>query len=144
MSLVATNATTNYRVFISHGSSDRWIAEQIREKLRSSEIHAFLDEADIRIGDDFRAIILDEIRGCHEVLALLTPSSLSRAWVFAEIGAAAMAQKRVVAIWYGLTMEELHERGIVSLIGDIALTDLNDLDAYVDAVISRAGEGVDG
>ena len=141
---MATDTTTKYRVFISHGSSDRWIAEQIREKLLSADIHAFLDEADIRIGDDFRAIILQEIRDCHDVLALLTPSSLSRAWVFAEIGAAAMAEKRVVAIWYGLTMEELHDRGIVSLIGDVALTDLNDMDAYVDAVISRAGDGIDG
>lgn len=132
--------STGYRVFISHGSSDRWIAEQIRQKLLNSGVIAFLDEADIRIGDDFRSIILKEIRDCNELLALLTPSTLSRAWVFAEIGAATMIDKRVVAIWYGLTMEELHDRGIVSLIGDVSLTDLNDLDAYIDSVVARAGE----
>jgi len=135
---VAQPVSKSYRVFISHGSHDRWVAGQIRKQLQDSGIEAFLDATDINIGDNFRVIILHQLEACDEVLALLTPSSIERAWVFAEIGAAVMTRKPVVAIRYGVTMEELHERGVVSLVGDVALTDLNELDTYIDAVSSRA------
>jgi hypothetical protein len=132
-------AENSYRVFISHGSPDRWIAKQIRKLLQTNSVSCFLDDADINIGDNFRTAILHELQVCNEVLVLLTPGSLNRAWVFAEIGAAILSEKRVVAIRYGVTMEELHDRGVVSLVGDVALTDLDHLDEYVAAVVLRSG-----
>ena len=133
-----------YRLFMSHGGNDRWVARQIREKLSLSELHCFLDATDIEVGDNFRSIILDEIDKCHEVLVLLTPSSLQRAWVFAEIGAALSKGKRVVAIRFGLEMEELHKRGIVSLIGDSQILELDMIDIYIQAVCNRAKRHANG
>ena len=137
----ATDTTLNgcYRVFISHGHDDRFVAKHIRELLATRGISSFLDQTDISIGDNFRTIILDELQRCDEVMTLLTPSSLSSAWVFAEIGAAMLAKKKVVAIRWGLEMEELHRRGVVSLVGDVSLTDLDHVDQYIEAVASRAG-----
>jgi len=99
---------------------------------------AFLDTTDISAGDDFRKTILARIRECQELAVLLTPSSIDRAWVPAEIGAAIGSGKRVIGIVYAVEMEQLHDRGFVSLIGDVALIPLDDLDSYVAAVRSRS------
>jgi hypothetical protein len=47
-----------------------------------------LDETDISVGDDFKKIIVREIAACDELIALFTPTSASRNWVWVEIGAA--------------------------------------------------------
>lgn len=133
-----------YRVFVSHGGNDRWVARQIRERLPTSHVECFLDAIDIDLGDNFRTVILDEIEKCHELLVLLTPSSLQRAWVLAEVGAALSKGRRVVAIRFGLEMEELHRRGIVSLIGDTQIVELDRVDDYIETIIKRARRHVDG
>jgi hypothetical protein len=138
------SATDRYRLFLSHGGNDRWVARQIRDKLTLPELDCFLDATDIEIGDNFRAVILDEIDRCHELLVFLTPSSLQRAWVFAEIGAAITKRKRIVAIRFGLEMDELHKRGVVSLIGDTQIVELDMVDTYIVAVSSRARRHVNG
>jgi hypothetical protein len=134
---------SRYRVFVSHGSNDRWVARRIREGLPTAYVDCFLDETDIELGDNFRTVILDEIEKCHELLVLLTPSSLHRAGVFAEVGAALSKGRRVVAIRFGLDMEELHRRGVVSLIGDTQIIELDLVDSYIEAVTNRARRHVD-
>lgn len=133
-----------YRVFVSHGGNDRWVARQIRERLPASYVDCFLDAIDIDLGDNFRTVILEEIERCNELLVLLTPSSLQRAWVLAEVGAALSKGRRVVAIRFGLEMEELHRRGIVSLIGDTQIIELDNVDDYIEAIVKRARRHVDG
>ncbi len=127
-----------YRLFVSHGGNDRWIARQIRDRLSAPGVECFLDATDIEIGDNFRAVILLAIDRCHELLVLLTPSSLQRAWVFAEMGAAISKGKRVVGIRFGIEMEELHKRGVVSLIGDSQILELDMIETYIQAVSNRA------
>jgi len=61
----------------------------------------FVDAGRIEYGEDFRNTIFAELSGCDELLVLLTPSSLKRPWVIAEIGAVLVQDKRVVAIRYG-------------------------------------------
>ena len=36
-----------YRVFISHGSGDKYLANHVREKLGEHGIHSFLDQVDV-------------------------------------------------------------------------------------------------
>lgn len=127
-----------YQVFISHGSADLFIATQIRERLLKASVKTFLDDADIAVGSNFREAILENIQACHELVVLLTPTSINRAWVFAEVGIATDRERPVVGIVYGVSMEELHDRGAVSLIGDTAIVDLNDVDRYVEAAARRA------
>jgi hypothetical protein len=133
-----------YRLFISHGGNDRWVARKIRDELSGADIDCFLDVVNIEIGDNFRTVILAEIEKCHELLVLLTPSSLLRAWVFAEIGVAIATGRRVVAIRFGLEMEELHKRGVVSLIGDSQIVELDLFEAYTQAVMGRARRHTNG
>jgi hypothetical protein len=142
--LPTTHVDGRYRLFMSHGGNDRWVARQIRDKLSAPGVLCFLDAVDIEVGDNFRAIILDEIERCNELLVLLTPSSLQRAWVFAEVGAAITKGKTVVAIRFGLEMEELHRRGIVSLVGDRQILELDMVDTYIHAVNNRAARHANG
>lgn len=128
-----------YRVFLSHSRHDRWIATQIRARLQAEGITVFLDVFDIRVGDEFRKKIITELRECDELLVLLTPSSIKRAWIPAEIGIAVDRRKPVVGIRYSVEMEELYESGLASLICDSFIILLDDLESYVTAVVRRAG-----
>jgi hypothetical protein len=135
----------SYRLFMSHGSKDRWVAKQIREKLSKGEVHCFLDAIDIEDGDaNFRQIIFDAVDRCNELFVLLTPSSVQRAWVFAEIGAAIASGRRIIAVSFGLEIEELYKRGVVSLLGNSRIWELNDVEDCIEAVFDRAKRPTNG
>lgn len=136
--------SSDYKVFISHGSADTFIAGSIRDRLIASGVKTFLDDADILVGSNFRDAILKNIQACNELAVLLTPTSINRAWVFAEVGIATDRERPVVGIVYGVEMKDLHDRGAISLIGDTRIVPLNDVDKYVASVVKRAGKhGVD-
>lgn len=109
-----------YRMFISYAQSDGIVGQFIQEKLQALGVKVFLDRDELKFGERFRDRILPEVEQANELVALLTPSSLQRAWMFAEIGVALRADVRIVGVLYGgTTVEDLQERGILSLIGDI-------------------------
>ncbi len=47
-----------YKIFISHSSTDTWVARQIAKHIENLDASTFLDEADIDYGDDFEDRIL--------------------------------------------------------------------------------------
>jgi len=99
-----------YKVFISHGSADAWVARQIGMRIREDcGALTFLDVEDVASGDDFKRRVHSEIRAARELLALFTPWSARRAWVWIEVGAAWAQGKRVVAVLYGLSIPEFEE-----------------------------------
>ena len=61
------------KVFISHASSDLWIARQIAKEVAGCGAETFLDEGDISHDDDFDEEILRAEGQCTELLVLLTP-----------------------------------------------------------------------
>jgi hypothetical protein len=127
-----------YRIFFSHGSDDTFIVKEfLKPKVESSGASVFLDAGLIEYGDDFREIIFRELSLCDELLVLLTPSSLQRPWVIAEIGATLVCSKRVVAIRYGPTESELQGLGILSLLGTKSLLRMEDFDEYVKQLTRR-------
>jgi TIR domain-containing protein len=127
-----------YRVFFSHGSDDTYVVKHaLKPQVESTGAAVFLDSGAIDYGDDFRALLLAELSGFDELLVLLTKSSLRRPWVTAEIGAALIRRKRVVAIRYGPTEAELQELGVLSLLGANNLLRLDDFDAYVSQLAAR-------
>lgn len=136
-------SSSNYRVFFSHGGEDTFLAAFLKPKLEKTGAHVFLDAGGIEYGDDFRETILAALRDCDELLVLITASSLRRPWVLAEIGAAMVRSRRVVAIRYGPTERELQELGILSLLGTRSLLILNDFDAYVEQLARRVQESAD-
>ena len=86
-----------------------------------------------------------ELQQSQELVALFTPWSARRSWVWIEIGAAWLQQKRVVAVLHGLTIEEFEEiaggRGIFE---EHHIIRLNAFSHYLIEVQSRIAEANDG
>lgn len=80
--------SNQWLVFISHSSRDTWVAKQIAREISACGASAFLDEADVEVGDDFEERILEFLEKANELLVLLTPWALDRPYVWAELGAA--------------------------------------------------------
>ena len=123
---------SQYRLFFSHGGDDTFVVKEfLKPKVESSGAVVFLDAGRLEYGDDFRQTILEELACADELLVLLTPSSIKRPWVIAEIGAALVRGKRIVAVRYGPSEVELQELGILSLLGTKTLLRMEDFDEYV-------------
>ncbi len=137
---MASDDTEPTRVFISHGKGDAWVAAQIAARVRSCGSATFLDETDIAKGDDFKKRVHAEIGRCHELVALFTPWSAQRFWVWVEVGAAWGQGKRVVAVLYGVTVDDLERLGgSKAILEDINIVGLNDFDAYLQELSKRCG-----
>jgi hypothetical protein len=98
-------------VFVSHGSHDTWIARQMARCIGDAGAETFLDANDLHTGDEFKRVILDELRRSDELVALFTPFSRRSVWLWSEIAIAASLDKRVVGIFYGMTLEDLRHDG---------------------------------
>jgi hypothetical protein len=121
-----------FLVFVSHSGSDTWIAKQIAREIAARGALPFLDEADIQVGTDFEEKILAFLEQAHELVVLLTPWSLERPYVWAEIGVAWGRRIPIVALLQGLTIAELNAKaGIPVLLKRRDMIDLNDIDTYL-------------
>src|SRR5262245_36753161 len=118
--------SNRYRVFFSHGGDDTYVVQLLKPKIEGSGARVFVDAGEIEYGDKFREIIIEELKKCDELLVLFTPSSLKRPWVFAEVGATLIRQKRIVAVLYGLRAKKLQELGILSLLDQYKILDMNE------------------
>jgi len=85
---VNQQSTEKRLVFVSHRSQDTWIAKQIAREIETRGATPFLDEAQVDAGADFEEDILNFLERAHELVVLLTPWTLERPYVWAEIGAA--------------------------------------------------------
>jgi TIR domain len=74
--------------FLSHASEDGVLAVRLAKDLLASGIDTFLDVWDITAGDSLRQRIDAGLGTCTHFLVLLTPISISKSWVRAEIDAA--------------------------------------------------------
>ncbi len=77
-----------YRVFLSHATTDKWLAKTLCEKIEHTGATTFRDDRDIGGGDDIPDAIRAEIIRSDEMVVLLTPESINRPWVILEVGAA--------------------------------------------------------
>jgi hypothetical protein len=127
-----------YKVFVSHGSNDSWIAAQIAKSVRDSGAHVFLDETDIPKGGNFTKRIHEEIAASNELIALLTPWSAKRSWVWIEIGAAWSREMPVVAVFYGMKVSDLEESGQgKAILEEINILELNSFESYLGELRER-------
>ncbi len=77
-------------VFLSHASEDKTLALQIADDFRASGIETFLDELDVRAGQSIRQRIDAGLKECSHFIVLLTPQSVAKEWVMAEMDAGFM------------------------------------------------------
>lgn len=126
-----------YRIFLSHASTDKWIAKIICEKLDEIGLTSFRDDRDIRGGDDIPDEIQNEIRRCDELLVLLTPQSIGRVWVMLEIGMALARKRRIVPLLYHISVDPIPD-----MLKSKKAYALNDIDVYFDEVRERLAKKV--
>ena len=129
-----------YKVFLSHGSADGWVARQLAKEIKALGAATFLDETDIPKGANFKEIIKHEITACNELLALFTPWSAQRSWVWSEVGAAWGQNKPVLGVIYGMTQKKFDSvSGGKAMFEDINVLDLNETDKYLSELQVRVG-----
>jgi hypothetical protein len=126
-----------YRVFVSHGGGDGFIVRHVAPEIEQAGAICFLDKGQIKYGDDFRRRIFEELYACNELLILLTPSSINRPWIFAELGVAISRGIRTVAVVYSLDEAELQAKGIMSLIGTNHYVELDAIGLYYEELRAR-------
>ncbi|MBC8217056.1 MAG: TIR domain-containing protein, partial [Planctomycetes bacterium] len=66
---------------MSHATADKWVAKVICEKIDATGASTFRDDRDIDGGDDIPEEIRRQIKRSQEMVVLLTPESVGRAWV---------------------------------------------------------------
>src|SRR6476659_1548608 len=98
--------TTSMKVFISHSSGDRWIAEKISEEIEQFGIDTFLDAQNLEAGDDFDEEIRRQLTESDEILIVISAAALKSHWVMMEFGAARTLGKRLVLILVGISPNE--------------------------------------
>jgi hypothetical protein len=132
-------AKSKYRVFVSHGGDDTWVAAQIARGIEDCGATAFLDTRYIAAGDNFKKRIHEEVPRCNELLALFTPWSRRRAWVRHEIGMADILKKRIVCVFYKVTIADfLADKDGLGPLDGLNNIDINDLGKYFSALRKRA------
>ncbi len=127
-----------YTIFISHASSDKWVARQFAKEVEAKGAEFFLDSAAIETGDEFDEELRLGLDRADELLVLLTPAALERPYVWIEIGVAWSQGKRIVGILYGLTTSDLAgHAGAPAFMKGILLRDINDFDEYLEELRRR-------
>ena len=130
-----------WTVFISHSGTDTWVAQQIAKEIQACGGVPFLDEANIAFGEDFEDKILVALGRSKELLVLLTPWSLSRPYVWAEVGAAWGLRIPIVGVLHGVSFDELQtDSRIPLIIRRRDCLELNDFQSYIDQLRQRIEE----
>ena len=125
-------------VFISHGWHDRWIAGQMAHLIRAQGAEAFVDIFDIKKGDRIEERVRDGLDQCSELVAVLTPWSVGRNWVWTELASAWISRKRFVAVLYGLTLHDIEvSHGGLACLAPTNVTEINEFDLYLTELKTR-------
>lgn len=117
-----------YRVFVSHATTDKWLATTLCEKIEAAGAVTFRDDRDIDGGDDIPDAIREAIASSSELLVLLTPASVNRPWVLLEVGAAWFngPTMRIIAVRQHIEIEPIPD-----MLKSKKVYDLNEFDRYL-------------
>jgi hypothetical protein len=128
-----------YKVFVSHGSHDSWLARQIAKEIGALGATPFLDETNIPKGSpNFKQLIRSEIAESRELIALFTPWSAMRSWVWIEMGAAWDREIPILAVFFGMMVNDLDKTGQgKAILEDINIIALDDFDTYLTQLSTR-------
>jgi len=81
---IAASAAAGVAAFLCHSSVDKPFVRRIYQDLRSFGMTAFLDEAEIRVGDSFVAKISDALDGTDHLVVVLSKDAVDSVWVKKE------------------------------------------------------------
>jgi hypothetical protein len=132
----------SWLVFVSHSGTDTWVAKQVAREIVACGAEVFLDEAQIEVGAEFEEDVRGSLEKARELVVLLTPWSLDRPYVWAELGAAWLRRIPIVGLLHGLTAAELQSRaGVPVFLKKRDLLPLNDIETYLGQLRSRVAGG---
>lgn len=121
----------DYQVFISHGWHDRWLAERMHEQISAVGAVGFIDIFDVEKGDAIAERVLSGIQTSDELVCLITPWSVDRHWIWTEMGMMFGLKRRVTAIVYGVTLDDIRSSGGAAMLTDRNVADINEFSDYV-------------
>ena len=123
-----------YRVFVSHASTDKWIATALCDKIESAGASTFRDDRDVKSGDDIPDGIRTEIVRSREFVVLLSPDSVKRPWVLLEAGAfwGRRRDARIIAVLCHVEIDTIPD-----MIRSKKAISINEFDDYVKELAGR-------
>ena len=128
-----SNRRRSHQVFVSHATADKGIALLLCEKMDAVRgVTTFRDDRDIDGGDTIPVNLRDALRLSHEMMVLLTPTSVQRPWVQNEIGAMWALGKLIVPVFY-----QLEPNQFPSLVRDVKAYPLVEFDRYLTELRKR-------
>lgn len=86
------------QVFISHSSEDHAVARKVYEFLKSDGIDCFMDDYDLRPGDEFVTKIPEAIRGSSVVVLIFSTNSDNSSDVTKELELARTGKKLIIPV----------------------------------------------
>ena len=117
---------------------DTWVAGQIGRSIQDAGGEIFFDAADIEKGDTYDAKIRNALQRCEELVVLMTPAASDSKNIWMEIGAVWYANKRLIGILYGISMEDVQaDPRMPQGFKQLQLLDVNDTDMYLAEVARR-------
>jgi hypothetical protein len=137
-------ANSNRKFFISHSTEDEVIIKGFVEKIlmlgcgfKRKEIFCTLDHTAIRTGDDFRNVIIENMKNCDYILCLISANYRKSEVCQNEMGAAwCMEEKRVLP--FKFPNVEFGETGFLNVVKQVAdITDKSKLDELYEDLCSR-------
>ena len=127
-------ARGGYQVFVSHATADKWLAKTLCEKIEQTGATTFRDDRDIDGGDDIPERIRREIKRSKEMVVLLTPASVNRAWVLLEVGAAWVTRLRyrIIAVLCHVPIDTIPD-----MLASKKAISINEFDDYLEELTKR-------
>lgn len=97
--------------FLCYASENKTLARRIATSLHKNGVETFFDEWEVGAGDSIRAKIDQGLADCTHFIALLTPESIAKPWVSAEMDAAFVQKvegtSKFIPLRFGLSHKEL-------------------------------------
>ncbi len=123
------------RVFISYSTTDKYIAGDVKAILDKLDLAAFLAHEDIRVSEEWKSRIIEELNGMNVFVALLSKSFKKSDWASQEVGIA-LSRNEVLVI--PLSVDGTGPFGFMSHIqGKRIATDGIAEDSLLEPIIAR-------
>lgn len=104
---------TSYDVFISHAWEDNEFTDKLRDVLREKGLRVWYDKSEVVVGDKIVVAIENGLKTAKYVIVVLSPSYFNKKWtkeeLFAALNLETVAQKKILPIWHGVTIEQMKE-----------------------------------
>lgn len=81
------------RVYISHTSGDKAIAQAVATELRKNDIDVWSDEKSLSLGDAWAEVVTSALDSSDAIIAILSKHSYSSSWVRSELENALFNEK---------------------------------------------------